>query len=82
MYNTAARDHRAGESAVLVSTLAAADAQATLDIYDEHFPNPQAKRRCFELMVLLDRKVTECRSKKENEERKRAMDEAKNRRKR
>ena len=73
LYSLSSRDQRAGMDGVLVNTLAAADAKAVIDLHAEHFPTALAKQRCYHLMVLMDRVVTERRSERESAERAVAM---------
>jgi hypothetical protein len=70
MYNVAARDQRAGMDAVLIGTMTPESAKSVLDLYEDHFPTPHAKRQTFELMILLDRIVTRLRSDVESTKRK------------
>ena len=70
LYNLSSRDRRVGLEAVLIGTLSPADARAVIDIYEDRLPHAFARQRTFELMMVLDRVVTETRAKAEALQRK------------
>lgn len=65
LYNLASRDVRVGMDGVLIGTLAPVDAKSVIDLYCEHLPTTRSRQQTYELMVILDRVVTEKRSDKE-----------------
>lgn len=72
LYYKAASEQRVGAfSAIpLLATIRAADALAVLDLYDDLFANPHAKRNCFEKIMIIGDIATKMQADKEEKIRK------------
>lgn len=78
VYQLAARDIRAGDSAVLTGTISIPDVIALLDEFSEHLPTSLARQETLELVKLLDRVAVEVRGPAEAALRQQTMDKARN----
>lgn len=77
IYRLAAQDVRAGEGAILISTVNIRDTIAVMDEYAEHLPTALARQETLELVRVLDRVAMKVRGPIEEEARKQSMERVK-----